>query len=121
MSKVSEIVHRGTPVVLLDFTNATDPVETVAQIREAKAYFARQTPDGSLRTLTDVTGARYNAEVLEALKDLAAHNKPYVAVAAGVVQTPLQRVAMNVASLFSKRKFTAFTSREEALDWLAEQ
>jgi hypothetical protein len=26
-----------------------------------------------------------------------------------------------VASLFSKRKFTAFSTREPALDWLAQQ
>ena len=71
--------------------------------------------------MSDVTGARYNGAVLDALKDLAAHNKPYVGAAAGVVKTALHRVAMNVAALFSGRKFQAFTEREQALDWVVSQ
>ena len=121
MNRISVIEYRGVSVVLLDFTNATDPATTIAEIGEAKRFFAAYPPNGSLRTLTDVTGARYNTAVLEALKDLAAHNKPYVGPAAAVVQTALHRVAMNLAGLFSGRKFRAFASRDEALDWLATQ
>lgn len=121
MDRLRVIEHRGKEVVLLDFTDATDPDQTVRDIAEAKAWFAQQAPTGLLRTVSDVTRARYNAAVLEALKDLAAHNKPYVGAAAGVVQTAMHRVAMNVAAMFSGRKFQAFANRQDALDWVVEQ
>jgi hypothetical protein len=113
--------HRGERIVLLDFVGSTTPADTVRQIRAVKEWFSRQSPTGQLRTLTDVTGAHYNAEVMEALKDLASHNKPYVGAAAGVVQTALHRLAMNLTGIFSGRKFWAFTTRVDALEWLVSQ
>ena len=118
---IQKIQRKGREIVLLDLTNVTDPEVGVRKIAAAKAWFARQTPDRSLRVCSDATGSRYDARILEALKDLATHNVPYVGVAAAVVPTALHRVALNVASLFSKRRFTAFSTREPALNWLAEQ
>jgi hypothetical protein len=120
-SPIQLLQRNGRQIVLLDLTHVTDPDEGVRRIARAKAWFAQQTPDGSLRVCSDATGSRYDARILEALKDLAAHNVPYVGVAAVVVPTAVHRVAMNVASLFSKRRFTAFSTREPALDWLAAQ
>ncbi|MBW3570667.1 MAG: hypothetical protein KY467_06135 [Gemmatimonadetes bacterium] len=118
---IQKIHRNGREIVLLDLTNVTNPAEGVEKIARARAWFAEQTPDQSLRVCTDATGSRYDARILDALKDLAAHNTPYVGVAAVVVPTAVHRVALNVASLFSKRKFTAFSTREPALDWLAQQ
>jgi hypothetical protein len=115
------IQRNGRQLVLLDLTNVSDPADGLRRIAAAKRWFAQQKPDRSLRVCSDATGSRYDAAILEALKDLAAHNTPYVGVAAGVVPTTVHRVALNVASLFSKRKFTAFSTREPALDWLAQQ
>lgn len=122
MENPVQIIERnGRQLVLLDLTNVRNPRDGVERIARAKAWFAQQKPDGSLRVCSDATGSRYDAAILEALKDLAAHNVPYVGVAAAVVPTPVHRVALNVASLFSKRRFTAFTSRETALEWLSKQ
>jgi hypothetical protein len=120
-SPIQKIRRNGREIVLLDLTHVTDPEVGVQRIAAAKAWFARQTPDRSLRVCTDATGSRYDARILDGLKDLASHNVPYVGVAAVVVPTAVHRVALNVASLFSKRKFTAFSTREPALSWLAEQ
>lgn len=118
---IQKIHRNGREIVLLDLTNVTDPDEGVRKIAAAKAWFAQQAPDRSLRVCSDATGSRYDARILEALKDLATHNVPFVGVAAVVVPTSVHRVAVNVASLFSKRRFTAFTTREPALQWLSEQ
>ena len=120
-SPIQLIERNGRQIVLLDLTNVTNPDDGVQRIARAKAWFAQQTPDGSLRVCSDATGSRYDQAILEALKDLASHNIPYVGVAAVVVPTAVHRVAMNVASLFSKRRFTAFSTRDPALDWLAAQ
>jgi hypothetical protein len=121
MDRVSLIQHRGKQIVQLDFSGIKDSNQALLEIERAKEFFARQPPTQQLRTLTDVTGSHYDSRTLEALKGLAAHNRPYVGVAAAVVQTALHRVAMNLAALFARRKFTAFASREAALDWLVEQ
>jgi hypothetical protein len=121
MERVRIIEHRGRQVVLLDFTGMKDTHESLAEIARAEAFFAQQKPDGSLLTVTDVTGSRYDAAILDGLKKLAAHNKPYVHAAAAVVQTAIHQVALNVAALFSSRKIQAFRSRDEALDWIARQ
>lgn len=118
---IQKIQRSGHQIVLLDLTNVTDPEVGVRKIVAAKAWFAQQAPDKSLRVCTDATGSRYDARILDALKDLATHNVPYVGVAAVVVPTAVHRVALNVASLFSRRRFTAFTTREPALKWLSEQ
>jgi hypothetical protein len=121
IERLSLVTHRGVELVLLDFVDAKDPTATVRQIHAIRDWFGRQTPQPRLRTVTDVTGARYNAEVLEALKELATHNKPFVGAAAGVVKTALHRVALNVASMVSGRNLKAFASRDEAMDWVAQQ
>lgn len=118
---IQKVQRNGRQIVLLDLTNVTDPEVGVRKIAAAKAWFAQQVPDKSLRVCSDATGSRYDARILDALKDLATHNVPYVGVAAVVVPTAVHRVALNVASLFSKRRFTAFTTREPALKWLSEQ
>jgi hypothetical protein len=118
---IQKIRRNGREIVLLDLTNVTDPEVGVNRIAAAKAWFAQQKPDGSLRVCSDATGSRYDARILDALKDLASHNVPYVGVAAVVVPTAVHRVALNVASLFSRRRFTAFSTREPALQWLSEQ
>lgn len=118
---IQKIQRNGREIVLLDLTNITNPEIGLQKIAAAKAWFAQQAPDRSLRVCSDATGSRYDVRILEALKDLASHNVPYVGVAAGVVPTAVHRVALNVASLFSKRRFTAFSSREPALKWLSEQ
>ena len=120
-SPIQTIQRNGREIVLLDLTHVTDPDVGVQRIAAAKAWFAQQTPDRSLRVCSDATGSRYDAKILNALKDLATHNIPYVGVAAAVVPTATHRVALNVASLFSKRRFTAFSAREPALQWLSEQ
>ena len=120
-SPIHLIERNGRQLVLLDLTHVSDPADGLQRIATAKRWFAQQKPDGSLRVCSDATGSRYDARILEALKDLASHNVPYVGVAAVVVPTAVHRVAMNVASLFSKRRFTAFSTREPALDWLAAQ
>ncbi|HEX2208665.1 MAG TPA: hypothetical protein VHG93_13345 [Longimicrobium sp.] len=120
-SPIQILERNGRQIVLLDLTNVSNPADGVQRIARAKEWFARQKPDKSLRVCSDATGSRYDQAILEGLKDLAAHNVPYVGVAAVVVPTAVHRVALNVASLFSRRKFTAFTTREPALDWLSKQ
>jgi 16S rRNA (guanine(966)-N(2))-methyltransferase RsmD len=92
----------------------------VEAIRRSKEVVATQ-PLGSILVMTVVHGARYNSAVLQALKDLAAHNAPYVKASALVGMGGLHRIAYQAVILFSRRKIQTFDTEAQALDWLVQQ
>jgi len=119
MSRVSTVQHRGTSVVLIDLTGAVAS-DMVAVAGEARAYIGAL-PGDALLTLTDLTGSRYDARALDALKQVAAENRSRVAASAVVSDSAAQRAAVSLVSLFSQRRFKPFDTRAAALDWLASQ
>ncbi len=115
------IEYQGRRIVLVDFTNLTVEAECLAEIEKARLFFAAQTPDGTLLTMTDGTGAHYTSKVMEALKQLAAHNKPYVRAGAAVISSRLHRVVVTAVAIFTGRHLAVFPTRHEALAWLVKQ
>ena len=120
MERTRFIEHEGTRILLQDYSGIRDPEDALAEIRLSRDVVARQ-PHNSLRILTDVREARYNAAVLQALKEMAAHNAPFVRASALVGVGGLHRIAYQAVILFSKRNIRIFDTRDEALDWLATQ
>jgi hypothetical protein len=120
MERTRFIEHRGKQVLLLDYSGIRHPPEAVAEIDKSKRFVARHPPK-SLRVLTDTTDAHYDSAVVQALKELAAHDEPYVIASAVVGVTGLKKVVLTGVNLFSKRKIVMFDTRPHALDWLVEQ
>ena len=120
MERTRFIDHRGKQVLVLDYSGVRDPEAALAEIEHSKRVVARQPPN-SLRVLTNVRDARYNAAVLQGMKDLAAHNAPYVRASAVVGMSGLHRIAYQAVILFSKRKIQVFDDPNAALDWLVQQ
>ncbi len=121
MDRTRVIEYRGRQVVLLDFTGLRAEPETLAEIEKSRQFFARQTPDGSLLTVTDGTGSTYTSKVMDALKQLAAHNTPFVRAGAAVSDSRLHRVVIAAVAVFTGRHIPVFPTREAALTWLIEQ
>ena len=120
MERTRFIEHRGHPILLLDYNGITDPDEALQEIAKSQAFVATQ-PPSSLLTLTQVHGARYNREIVGAMKELAAHNKPYVRAGAVVGLSPLHRIVYTAVMKFSGRNLPAFDDAEQAKDYLVEQ
>jgi hypothetical protein len=114
------IEHRGKKILVLDYTGMRDPDEALREIQASKRFVAGQ-PPGSLRVMTLVRDARYNAAVLQGMKELAAHNAPYVKASTVVGMSGLHRIAYQAVILFSKRNIKTFDNEADALDWLATQ
>ena len=114
------IEHRGQQILLLDYSDILDTTEALSYIAESKVIIA-QHPLGSLRTLTYVRGSRYTAPVIDAMKDLVAHNAPYVKAAAVVGMNTLHRIIYRAVITFSRRNIQVFEDLDAAKDWLAEQ
>ena len=112
------IDHAGKRILLFDFEGLKEPSESLAEIENAKAFVATQ-PRRSLRILTNVRDTRYNAAVLQGMKELAKHDEPYVIASAVVGLTGLLRIAYTAITTFSRRNIAVFDNDREALDWLA--
>lgn len=120
MERTRFIDHRGKRILLLDYSGIRDPQEAVAEVRKSMEVVARHPPH-SLLVLTNVRDARYNTAVLQAMKELAAHNEPYVKASALIGMGGLHRVAYQAVILFTRRKIQTFDDQEQALDWLVQQ
>jgi hypothetical protein len=117
MERTRFIEHKGKRILLLDYAGARDPDEAVASVHQSMEFIARQ-PLNSLLVMTVVRDARYNAAVLQAMKELAAHNAPYVRASAVVGMSGLHRIAYQAVLMFSKRNIKTFDDEAQALDWL---
>jgi hypothetical protein len=120
MERIRFIEHQGTRILLLDFAGIRDPDEALREIQRCREVVARQ-PASSLLVMTLVRDGRYNAAVLQGMKDLAAHNAPYVRASAVVGMSGLHRIAYQAVIMFSKRNIKVFDQEAEALDWLGTQ
>ena len=115
------VSHAGKRVIVFDLRDQTDTASSVRLLEDFKRVVAMHPPTGSLLALTDVRGSRYSRELLDALKQFAAHNRPYVRSAAIIATTPAQRLGVTAVALFSRRRMRAFETQEQALEWLANE
>lgn len=113
--------HKGQRIILLDFSGITAPEEGLAAVEQARLFVGRQKPDGSHFTLTDVTRTVYNRKIVEAFKVLTVHNRPFIKAAAIVSDSGLHRAAISMIAVISRRRLEVFSTRDEALAWLATQ
>jgi hypothetical protein len=121
MGRTSFIEHAGRRIVLMNFAEVSDLQEALGIIEEARHFVAAQPCNRSLLTLVDVSLSRFDERVVHALKQLAAHNKPWVLAGAVVGMTPLQRVVYRIVNTFTGRRLAAFETQEEAKAWLVRQ
>lgn len=115
-AKVMFIRYKDKEILLIDFSNCN--IEEGLQIIEKVKNIISQQPEHSLLTLTDVSGSRYNKEVVRRLKDLAEFNRPHVKAGAVVGVSGLKKVVYDTIMRFTKRTMPVFATREEALEWL---
>ena len=120
MARTTFIEHRGKQICLVDLSELKDPQETLAAIAEARGIITSQ-PKASVRTLTHVTHARFNHEIVTAVKDMTAANKPYVKAGAVVGVTGLKRVIFNAVVNLTGRNLIAFDDLDKAKAWLVSQ
>ena len=117
-ARVRFLDHQGLRIVLLDFQGITDPALGFGAADEARAFIARLTADGSHFTLTDLRDTRYDREVATKFRELTAHNRPYIRAAAVVSDSSIQRAAISMIALATRRKLGVFETREDALAYL---
>lgn len=120
MAGANFIRHRNTQILYIDFSYAASQQEVLQIITDAQALITTQ-PFSSVLTLTNITDAYFDVEVSQALKQLAAHNKPYVKAGAVVGVTKIRRIIYEAVMFFAKRHLEIFDGVETAKEWLIQQ
>jgi hypothetical protein len=115
--RVQFVIHNGKRVLSINYANCD--VAMLKAVAEDMHRIISREPLSSVLTLNDVTGTSFDQESVEILKSKVAANAPYVKRAAVIGISGLQRLIYEAVQMFTKRTIRAFSSREEALDYLA--
>jgi hypothetical protein len=110
------IHHHGKQVLVVDLSKCS--AAQVADIVRIVPDYVTAKPRGSVRVLTDFTGASFDQEAMRAMKEAAVFDKPYIKKSALVGAESIPEVYYESLKNFSRREFHTFKTRQEALDWL---
>ncbi len=119
MERLQLFSRDGKEILLIDLSSCPIP-EALQVIKQAEPLIRTRAPK-SLRTLTDVTGSRYDMEWTKAIKDFAKGNDPFVCAAAIVGVAGLGQVLIAAIQAFTGRVIKSFNDRESAIQWLVKQ
>jgi len=112
------IKHKDHAIFVIDLSHCTAK-ELLLLLDLIRADIARHAP-GSVLTLVDVTGAQIDKQVATRVKEVLVLDRPYVKRSAWVGTESLPPVFYEHFKNFSQRDLPAFNTREEAMDWLAQ-
>jgi hypothetical protein len=113
------ITHQGKQILLIDLSGCS-AVEIEKTMRGLPEIVTAQ-PRDSVLILADFTGAEFSEEAVRTMKETAVFHKAYVKKSAWVgAENIAANVTMEVKQ-FSRRTFTLFSDRGQALAWLAKE
>ncbi|HEX3043471.1 MAG TPA: hypothetical protein VHY08_01850 [Bacillota bacterium] len=122
MERFKLITHKGKTVIRCDLTDFN--IYTKEKLQETmdqvKAEIAKH-PPGSVLILTDLTGVRFDIEIVKKFTDFTRDNKPYIKASAVLGVAGLMQSAFYSVKRNALRDIFSFASEVEALDWLAQQ
>jgi len=119
--RIRFIAHQDKKILLIDLSgcSAAEVEEVFRAVPDVVTTQAR----ASVLILCDYTGASFDLEAIRVIKETAVFDKPYVKKSAWTGRAKFPRVVsenlVEKLSVFSRREFPAFKTREEALAWLA--
>jgi hypothetical protein len=115
VSERVRVIEHG--IVLIDLSGIIEPDKELHHSEHARKVIARY-PLGQALVLTDVSGSNMSEASIDALKKLAAHNKPFVKASALVGLSPLTRIVFRAVIALTRRDIRAFATRNEAIAYL---
>ncbi|MGB9236371.1 MAG: hypothetical protein WCC04_18340 [Terriglobales bacterium] len=117
--RIHFVEHKGKQILLLDFSHATAMQMhlLLEHVRITVAQHARE----SVLTLADYEGAEVDHAVAMKIKEVLTLDRPFVKKTAWVGTEKVPHAFLDNFHSFSQRDIVTFKTREEALDWLAEE
>ena len=120
MPSLKWIQHNSKRILYTDI--ASQKTEDLLDIvKRLKAEIEKEPPD-SVLCLCEVTGGKTNNEINQTLKEFVKSVDPYMKMITVIGLAGLQTIVFNAVLMFTRsKKLSIKNSREEALDWLAQQ
>ena len=119
MPSLKWIQHKGKRILYMDIASQKTE-ELLDIVKRLKAEIEKE-PLDSVLCLCEVTGGKTNNEINQALKEFVKYVDPYIKMITVIGLEGLQMIVFNAVLMFTRtKKLTKKTSKEEALDWLAE-
>jgi hypothetical protein len=113
------IEHRGKRILTINSVGAD--VQMVRAIAAECWHIISSQEPKSVRTLNNLEGAEFSSETVKVFSELATRNQPYVVRGAVIGVTGMRFFAFQAVISLTKRPFKLFDSREQALEWLAQE
>ena len=114
--RIRFITHQGKQILLIDLSHLS--AAEVKRLSELVPNFVTQHPKNSLLLLADFTGAEFDRDAVEVMKEGTVFDRPHIKKSAWVGTDNLPKIFYEHMKVFSRRDLPTFKTREEALDWL---
>lgn len=114
--RIKEITYKSKTIIVIDLSHG-EPDVVISVIPVAIELISKKPPKSCL-VLTDVSGATYNKQVADAIKDFVKKNTPFIKASAVVGADGVRQVLLQTVIFLTRRELKSCNSREEALDWL---
>jgi hypothetical protein len=117
--RIQFITHQGKRVLFVDCSHCTaDELEKMSHL--VPSYVSAE-PKGSLLLLADFTGAHFDRNAIERMKQDTVLDRPYLKRSAWFGTDTLPHVFYEHLKNFSQRDLPTFKTKKEALDWLVKE
>jgi hypothetical protein len=117
--RIRSIMHQGKRILFVDCSHCSaDELEKISRL--VPSYVTAQ-PKGSVLLLADFTGAQFDRDAVERMKQDTVYDRPYLKRSAWFGTDTLPHVFYEHLKAFSQRDLPTFKTREEALDWLVKE
>ena len=116
--RISFVQHAGEEILLVDLSNCS--AEDVKNLSGAVPEIVTARPVNSVLMLSDITGASFDKEALQTMKESAVFDKAHIKKCAWIGAESLPHQYYESLKNFSRREFPRFKTQEEALAWLVE-
>jgi hypothetical protein len=117
--RIRFIEHKGKQILLLDYSYA-DAHEMQLLLEHVRITVAKHARE-SLVTLADFTETVVDHAVAMKIKEVLTLDRPFVKKTAWIGTEAIPHAFMENFHNFSQREIATFKTREEAMDWLAEE
>jgi hypothetical protein len=120
MERVYFIDYKGKTILIEDFTKISYGEEFLQALTQAEALIASR-PLASALCLFDATDGKLDGQALTRLTEFTRRNTPHIKATALVGISGFLHVGAFAVSRATGRNLRAFSTRQQALDYLAEQ
>lgn len=126
MASYEWIQHKGKRILYMDVvTHQSDYQQRLKEFQDIITRLEKEIekePLKSILSICSVQGGTASPEITQKLKEFSKHNEPYMKMTAVVGIEGLKKIIFNGILFFSGRtNLVLKDSKQEALDWLAEQ